>query len=74
MTREELIQKWLDHSLNSEEQKVFEQLEDYKDLMQLNNALHSFKSPEFSVEKNYKALQTNLKKKEIKILFVHNKF
>ena len=63
MTREELIQKWLDHSLNSEEQKAFEQLEDYKDLMQLNNALHSFKSPEFSVKKNYKALQPNLKKK-----------
>ncbi|WP_138434782.1 FecR family protein [Winogradskyella algicola] len=63
MTREELIQKWLDHSLNSEEQKAFEQLEDYKDLMQLNNALHSFKSPEFSVDKNYQALRPSLKKK-----------
>ena len=63
MTREELIQKWLDHNLNSEEQKAFEQLEDYKDLMQLNDALKSFKSPDFSVGENYKALQPNLKKK-----------
>ncbi len=63
MTREELIQKWLDHNLNSEEQIAFEQLEDYKDFMQLNNALNSFKSPEFSVDENYKALQPNLKKK-----------
>lgn len=60
MTREELIQKWLDHSLNSEEQKAFEQLEDYKDLMQLNSALQSFKSPEFSVDKNYEALKPKL--------------
>ncbi|MCB0398785.1 MAG: FecR domain-containing protein [Winogradskyella sp.] len=63
MTREELIQKWLDHSLNSEEQKAFEQLEDYKDLMQLNSALQSFKSPEFSVDKNYDALKPKLSTK-----------
>lgn len=63
MTREELIQKWLDHNLNSEEQKAFEQLEDYKDLMQLDSALQSFKSPEFSVDKNYDALQPQLNKK-----------
>lgn len=62
MTREELIQKWLDHNLNSEEQKAFEQLEDYKDLMQLDKALNAFKSPEFSVDKNYQALRPSLKK------------
>lgn len=62
MTREELIQKWLDHNLNSEEQKAFEQLEDYNDLMQLDKALNSFKSPEFSVDNNYQALRPSLKK------------
>jgi ferric-dicitrate binding protein FerR (iron transport regulator) len=63
MTREELIQKWLDHNLNSEEQKAFEQLEDHKDLMQLDEALKAFKSPEFSVNKNYQALRPSLKNK-----------
>ncbi|APY09054.1 anti-sigma factor [Winogradskyella sp. J14-2] len=63
MTREELIQKWLDHNLNSEEQRAFEQLEDYKDLMQLDKALNAFKSPEFSVDKNYQALRPSLKNK-----------
>lgn len=63
MTREELIQKWLDHNLNSEEQKAFEQLEDYNDLMQLDKALNAFKSPKFSVDKNYQALRPSLKKK-----------
>lgn len=63
MTREELIQKWLDHNLNSEEQKAFEQLEDYKNLMQLDTALKSFKSPDFSVDKNYNVLQSELKQK-----------
>ncbi|GAB4161856.1 MAG: FecR family protein [Winogradskyella sp.] len=63
MNREELIQKWLDHNLNTEEQKAFEQLEDYKDLVQLDGALQSFKSPEFSVDKNYEILNARLKTK-----------
>ena len=32
MTREELIKKWLDNNLSTEEQKAFEQLEDYDEL------------------------------------------
>jgi ferric-dicitrate binding protein FerR (iron transport regulator) len=63
MNREELIRKWLDHNLNSEEQKAFEQLEEYKDLVQLDGALQSFKSPEFSVDKNYEILNAKLKTK-----------
>ena len=47
MTREELIKKWLDNNLNAEELKAFEQLEDYENLVQMDNALKSFKSPEF---------------------------
>ncbi len=58
MKREELIKKWLDNNLNSEEQIAFEQLEDYNDLVQLDNAIKSFKSPEFSADENYEGLKS----------------
>lgn len=63
MDREELIKKWLDNHLNSEEQIAFEQLEDYKDLMQLDGALKSFKAPEFAMDTNFNELQNNLQSK-----------
>ena len=49
MTKEELIKKWLDNNLTLEEQKAFEQLDESLDLVKLNNALHSFKAPEYSI-------------------------
>ncbi|MGB1232280.1 MAG: FecR family protein [Winogradskyella sp.] len=61
MNRELLIKKWLDQSLNTEEQNAFEQLTDYNELIQLNTALKSFKAPEFSIEDTYKNLQPKLK-------------
>ena len=60
MNREELIKKWLDRNLSTEEQKAFEQLEDYSDLIGMDNALKSFKSPEFSVNENYGNLRQKL--------------
>lgn len=66
MEREVLIKKWLDHKLNTEEQKAFEQLEDYKDLIQMNNALKDFRAPEFSVEKTFETLKPKLKKNSTK--------
>lgn len=61
MDREALIKKWLDNNLNTEEQNAFEQLEDYKKLIEMNTALKSFKSPEFAVNKNYEDLKPSLK-------------
>ncbi len=61
MEREELIKKWLDNDLNANEQKAFEQLEDYADLVRLNDALQSFKSPEFAVDNHYEDLKLKLK-------------
>jgi ferric-dicitrate binding protein FerR (iron transport regulator) len=61
MNREELIKKWLDNNLKPEEQNAFEQLKDYNELTQLNDALKSFKAPKFSIDKNYEALKPNLK-------------
>ncbi|WP_299125390.1 FecR domain-containing protein [uncultured Winogradskyella sp.] len=66
MNREELIKKWLDNNLNTEEQKAFEQLEDYNKLIQMDNALKDFKAPKFSVDETYKTLQPKLKSSSTK--------
>ncbi|TYP96254.1 FecR family protein [Tenacibaculum adriaticum] len=57
MNKEELIKKWLDNNLNPEEQKAFEALEDYNDLIKLSNYSKGFKAPEFNSDE---ALQTVL--------------
>jgi len=62
MKREDLILKWLDNHLNSEEQKAFEQLPDYEEIIQLNRALNNFKAPEFNVEKNFSTIQNQMNK------------
>lgn len=61
MTKEELIKKWLDNNLTSEEQKAFDALDESTDLIKLNNALSSIKAPEFSVNEEYIHLQSQLK-------------
>ncbi|BAO74717.1 FecR family protein [Winogradskyella sp. PG-2] len=63
MNREELIKKWLDHNLNTEEQKAFEQLEDYKELILMDTAFKDFKAPDFSIEGNFTTLKPQLKNK-----------
>lgn len=66
MNKEELVKKWLDHSLSTEEQAAFEQLEDYIYLTQLNKGLTYFKAPDFSVDTNYETLKPLLKSKSSK--------
>jgi ferric-dicitrate binding protein FerR (iron transport regulator) len=61
MNRDELIKKWLDHNLSTEEQRAFEQLEDYHNLIKMNQALEDFKSPEFSVDNSYHGLKSKIK-------------
>lgn len=61
MTKEELIKKWLDNNLTSEEQKAFDALDESTDLIKLNNALSSFKAPEFSANEEYIHLKSQLK-------------
>ncbi|MBF8150420.1 FecR domain-containing protein [Winogradskyella sp. F6397] len=63
MQRENLIKKWLDNNLNTEEQNAFEQLEDYNELIKMDTALKDFKAPEFSSDQNYQALKPHLKPK-----------
>jgi ferric-dicitrate binding protein FerR (iron transport regulator) len=48
MNREELISKWLDNNLNNQELKAFKNLEDYDDLVKLNNSLKGFKAANYN--------------------------
>jgi len=48
MEKEELIKKWLDHSLNDAELKAFNALDDAEELRQLNQALQGFKAPDYN--------------------------
>ncbi len=66
MNREELIKKWLDNNLNTEEQIAFEHLEDYNDLVQMDRALKSFESPEFSIDNTYHTLKPKLRPATVK--------
>lgn len=66
MDRETLIKKWLDHNLTPEEQKAFEGLEDYKDLLKISESVKGFKSPNFDSEVEYAKVKSLLKPKSNK--------
>ncbi|MEC3906958.1 FecR family protein [Tamlana sp. 2201CG12-4] len=48
MNREELISKWLDNNLNDQEFEAFKTLEDYDELVMLDNNLQAFKAKEYN--------------------------
>lgn len=50
MKRESLIKKWLDGSLNKEEEKAFNALEDSAQLKRISKNMPSFKAPAFETE------------------------
>ena len=51
MNREALISKWLNNDLNDQEFEAFKNLEDYDDLVKLNNSLQSFKADDYDTSK-----------------------
>ncbi|TNJ46162.1 FecR family protein [Tamlana fucoidanivorans] len=48
MNRQELISKWLDNNLTSQELEAFKNLEDYDDLVKLNQNLQAFKAETYN--------------------------
>ena len=54
MDKETLIKKWLNHDLTPEEQHAFEALDDYKNLVKLDDALNKFKAPELDSDSVFK--------------------
>ena len=61
MNREELISKWLDNNLNEQELQAFKQLEDYDDLVKLNDGLLAFKAHDYNTSTELKHVLTTIK-------------
>ena len=64
MNREELISKWLDNNLNDQELKAFKNLEDYNDLVKLNNNLQAFKVDNYHTSKQLENVLSAIKSKK----------
>jgi len=48
MNREDLIKKWLDNNLNTDELEAFKKLEDYESLVKLSDSVKHFKAPDYN--------------------------
>lgn len=64
MKREELISKWLDNNLNNQELKAFKNLEDYDDLVKLNNHLQAYKADDYDTSKQLENVLSAIKSKK----------
>lgn len=64
MNREALISKWLDNNLNDQELQAFKNLEDYDDLVKLNNNLQAFKADEYDTSKELETVLSTIKNKK----------
>jgi transmembrane sensor len=62
MSKEEYIRKWIDGTLTEEEKVAFESSEDFKNLEGLNEAIKSFKAPEYNVESSLNELKSRKEK------------
>lgn len=63
MTKNELIQKWLQDDLNPQQTEAFKALDDYEALMKLSEGLKHFKAPDFDEEAVYETISTQISKK-----------
>ena len=68
MEKAELIKKWLDNNLNPEEQKAFEALEDYNELVQLSDKLKQFKAPDYKSDGVLEHILEQKKTKKSKLI------
>ena len=48
MNREDLIKKWLNNNLNTDELEAFKKLEDYESLVKLSDSVKHFKAPDYN--------------------------
>lgn len=64
MDKETLIKKWLNHDLTPEEQRAFEALDDYENLVKLDGALHKFKAPELDSDYVFENISNHINKKQ----------
>ena len=64
MNREALISKWLNNNLNDLELEAFKNLEDYDDLVKLNNSLQGFKAEDYDTSKELETVSQAIKTKK----------
>ncbi|KJD32630.1 anti-sigma factor [Tamlana nanhaiensis] len=64
MDRETLISKWLDNNLNPVELEAFKQLEDYDDLVKLNQNLQHFEADDFNTSEALNNVLSAIKTKK----------
>lgn len=64
MDKETLILKWLNHELNEAELKAFRELDDYAELMQLQDGIEQFTPSSFDTEKELERLKTSIQEKK----------
>ncbi|MFI1771720.1 FecR family protein [Thalassobellus citreus] len=64
MNREKLILKWLDNNLNDLELEAFKNLEDYDDLIKLDNSLQAFKADDYDTSKELETVLSTIKSKK----------
>ncbi|NMH87830.1 FecR family protein [Flavivirga algicola] len=61
MNREILISKWLDNDLNDQELEAFKALEDYDDLVNLNQGLQAFKVDAYNTSEELDTVLSTIK-------------
>ncbi|MDO5977969.1 FecR family protein [Flavivirga spongiicola] len=61
MNREILISKWLNNDLNDQELEAFKMLEDYDDLVKLNEGLQAFKVDDYNTSKELDTVLNTIK-------------
>ena len=66
MNREELIKKWLDNDLSSEELKAFNALDDAQELNKLSNSIRAFKAPEYDTSEVFTSIKQTIASSQTK--------
>lgn len=64
MNREDLIKKWLDHDLNAQELDAFKQLEEFQDLIKLDDTLMGYKADSFNTEEALDSIWQDVRTKK----------
>jgi ferric-dicitrate binding protein FerR (iron transport regulator) len=60
MNREQLIKKWLDNDLSSDELKAFNALDDAQELTKLSNSMKAFKAPEYDTSEVFSSIKQTI--------------
>lgn len=66
MNREELIKKWLDNDLSSEELKAFNALNDAQELNKLSNSMQAFRAPEYDTSEIFTSIKQTIASSQTK--------